>query len=139
MSWVLNMPEYWIWQNSEYSRVLICELYTAFWICQNMSWESSEYILGLNMPGFWVTKGFKYAKKWLNRTWICLNMSEFTIMDRVLNMCYTIHSARLLYKLMSTYWEIGLFRDWSKIQDGVHWKSNYSFLTFLAKLSVSNL
>ena len=24
----------------------ICERYTAFWICQNMPWQSSEYILG---------------------------------------------------------------------------------------------
>ena len=33
----------------------------------------------------------------------CLNMSEFTIIDRVLNMSNTMHSARSLYKLMNTY------------------------------------
>ena len=42
----------------------------------------------------------------LNRTWICLNMSEFSIIDSVLNISLTIHSARSLYKLMSTYWEM---------------------------------
>ena len=24
----------------------MCELYTAFWICQNMPWQSSDYISG---------------------------------------------------------------------------------------------
>ena len=45
---------------------------------------------------------------WIGReyVWICLNMSEFSIIDRVLNISLTIHSARSLYKLMSTYWEM---------------------------------
>ena len=42
-------------------------------------------------------------------------MTEFTITDRVLNINYTIHGARSLYRLMSTYSEIGLCRTWSKI------------------------
>ena len=45
-------------------------------------------------------------------------MSEFTIMDKVLNMyhtIYAIHSARSLYKLMSTFREIGVFRTRLKI------------------------
>ena len=46
----------------------------------------------------------QYGLICLNRTWICVNMSEFTIIDRVLNMHHILHSARLLYKLMSTYW-----------------------------------
>ena len=37
-------------------------------------------------------------------------MSEFTIIDRVLSMYYTIYRARSLYKLMSNYLEIGVFR-----------------------------
>ena len=37
-------------------------------------------------------------------------MSEFTKIDRVLNMYHTIHSARSLCKLMSIYWEISVFR-----------------------------
>ena len=70
------MPEYdWIClnkQNSEYASVpkytkilnmagvSISESYTAFWICQNMPWQSSWYILGskfakiLNKTEFWV-------------------------------------------------------------------------------------
>ena len=62
----------------------ISERYTAFWICQNMPWQSSEYVLGskygrvvniqelhrvLNVP--------QYGWIYLNRPWICL--SEFTI------------------------------------------------------------
>ena len=51
-------------ENSEYGKVLnmvgfsACECYTAFKICQNMPWQSSEYISGskyakiLNMTGF---------------------------------------------------------------------------------------
>ena len=46
-------------------------------------------------------------------------MSEFTIIDRVLNIYHTIYSARSLYKLMSTY---------SEIQ-----RNSYSFQLFLQK------
>ena len=47
----------------------------------------------------------KYATTWLNipEQYVCLNMSKFMIIDMVLDMSYTIHSARSLYKLMSTY------------------------------------
>ena len=38
--------------------------------------------------------------------WMCLNMSEFTITDMILNIYQTILIARSLYKLISTYWEI---------------------------------
>ena len=50
------------------------------------------------MPGFWIwkdseyariTQGSKYAK-------ICLNMSEFSVIDRVVNMYHAIHSVRSL-------------------------------------------
>ena len=66
ISWVLNMPGFWIWEDSEYARI---------------------------------TQGSKHATIWLN-------MSEFSIIDRVLNTYYAILSARSLWKLMSTYWEI---------------------------------
>ena len=161
MPGVLNMPNFWIWQSSqyaeavsrrcsvimvfslaqvfscefcevsrntflyrtplvsapEYGRILTCKRYTAFWICQNMPWHSSDYILGskyariLNIVGFWIckiTQGSKYAK-------ILLNMSEFMIIDRILNMYHTMHSSRSLYKLMSAYWETDVFRTQSKI------------------------
>ena len=41
-------------------------------------------------------------------------MSEFMIIDMVLNMYHTIYRVRLLCKLINTYWEIGVFRTWSK-------------------------
>ena len=44
----------------------------------------------------------------LSRTYICPNTSEFTIIDRILSMSNTIHSARSLYKLMSTYREMSV-------------------------------
>ena len=66
------MPKYGLKyaKNSQYSKVLnmavfsICEGYAAFWICQNIPLQSSEYILGS-----------KYAK--------ALNIQE---LYRVLNM-----------------------------------------------------
>ena len=62
-----------------------------------------------------VLKKSQYGWICLNRTWICLNMSDFTIIDRVLNISHTIHSARSFYKLMSTYWEMSVFKILSKI------------------------
>ena len=62
---VVNMPNFWIWHSSGYDRrYTICDRYTAFWISQNMSWQSSEYILGskyariLNMAEFWICKSY---------------------------------------------------------------------------------
>ena len=117
------------------------ERYTAFWICQNMPWQSFEFISGskyartMNMVWFWyasVTQGSKYATIWLN-------MSEFTITDMILNISHIMHCARTLYKLISTYWEMGIFRALSKIKDRALWKNNYSFLTIFAKHSILNL
>ena len=42
-------------------------------------------------------------------------MSEFVIIDSVLNMSYIVHSTRSLSRLVSTYWEIGVFRTLSKM------------------------
>ena len=83
MPQVQNMPKFRILQSPEFGRVL-------------------------NMPGFWIWQGSEYAKlnrvlNMLQNDWICLNgtrislsMSEFTIIDRVLNMCLTIQSVRSL-------------------------------------------
>ena len=73
-------------------------------------WQGSKYAR--------IIQGFKYATVWLDiseKMCICLNMSKFTIIDRVLNMSHTIHSTRSLYKLMSTYCEIGVFKTLLKI------------------------
>ena len=99
---ILDMPEYALTERSEY---IMDSNKLGFWI-----WQGSEYAK--------VTEGSKYATVCLiclNRTWICLNNSEFTIIDRVLNMYHTIYRVRGFYKLMSTYWEIGIFRTCSKI------------------------
>ena len=59
-----------IWQGSQYASFT-----QPFEYCQNMPWQSFEYILVVNKPGFWmwqgceyarVTQGSKYAKIWLN-------------------------------------------------------------------------
>ena len=42
-------------------------------------------------------------------------MPDFTMIGRVLNMSHTMHSARSLYKLMSTYQEMGVFSTLAKI------------------------
>ena len=98
-----------------------CECYAALWKCHNIPWKSSEYISGSKCASI-LRQGSKYVRQqelhrvlnmpkyswiYLNRTWICLNMSEFTIIDKVLNMSHVIHSARSLYKLMSNYWKMG--------------------------------
>ena len=116
---ILNMRKFWIRQVSEYVRVfnipalhsvlnireyVLAELwiYLAFQICQNSEYgrflNTQELRRVVNMP--------HCGGICLNRTWICPNMSEFTIIGRVLNMYHTIPSARSLYKLMGTYWEI---------------------------------
>ena len=95
-------------RNSEYGKVpnkagfSKCERYTAYWICKNMPWQS---------PGFGIWKSSGYARITQDSKYatIRLNMSEFLIIDRVLNMHHAIHSARPLQKLMSTYWEIMYF------------------------------
>ena len=89
---VLNMPKFWIWQVSQYASVTQRSEYVRICLDRvlNISWV-------LNMPELWIWQGFEYARvpqgsrhapnRWIcqRRTWICLNMSEFLIIDRVLN------------------------------------------------------
>ena len=116
---ILNMAKFWIWQGSQYVSIsLHSECAT---IC--LAWRSSEYITGseyasilnmkqlhraLNMP--------QYGSIYLNWTWICQKMSEFTMIKRFLNIYYTILSARSLKNLMSTYWEIFKTSQRSKME-----------------------
>ena len=60
---VLNMPKFWIWQNSENDRVLnLRALHRLLNMPENVLTESFEYILGskytriLNIAGFWICK-----------------------------------------------------------------------------------
>ena len=73
-------------------------------------------LLTIQVPGFWIWQVSEYARitQGSNYNTISLNRSEFMIIDRVLNMSHTIHSASSLYKLMSTYWEMGAFRTLQK-------------------------
>ena len=102
---VLNMPIFWTWESSEYGRVL------NMWALHSVL-NMPEYATILNMTGFWICKSYAGCQichniaECLKMAKVCLNMSEFMIIDRVLNILHAIHSARSLYKFMSTYWEI---------------------------------
>ena len=89
---VLNIPGFWISQGSEYTRVWIYQgseyarvlNIIGFWIFQG-----SEYARVLNRPGFWIYQGFEYTGvtqtsdcAWisLDKSWICLIMSEYARM-----------------------------------------------------------
>ena len=99
---LLNMSEYarmcldkqdFIYGSSpKYAKILnmagfsICERYMAFWICQNMPWQSSKYVRILNIQELHrVLDMSQYRWLCLNGTWICLNMYKFSIIDRILN------------------------------------------------------
>ena len=109
--------KFWILQSSQYDRILNC---------QAMPWHSFEYLAApvlvseyariLKMAGFWICKSYtgfyiyhnttKYV--WIRREYA--SMFEFKIKGSVLNVYRTVHIANSLYKLMSTYWEMGIFR-----------------------------
>ena len=102
-------------------------------MAKSRTWQGSQYAN--------VTQGSKYAKIWLNMSDQDVNMpniSEFTTIDRVLNMLHTVYSVRLLCLLMSTYWEVGVLIALSKIYDRGLWKNNYR-LTIFAKYCFLNL
>ena len=119
---ILNMVKFWIWQGFQYVRVTQRSKYAR--ICLDRVLNISSVLI---MTGFWIWQNSEYGRVkrvlnmpqcgciCLNRTWICLNMSKFMLLDRILNMYHTIYSARSLYKLISTYWEIGVLRTRSKI------------------------
>ena len=141
---VLTMPKFWKRQISRYGRVLNMRAlhsvlnmpkyaFIEFWI---LSWlqicQNSEYGRVLNMQELHrVLNRSQYVWICLKRTWISLNMSEFTIMDRVLNIYHIIHSVRSLYKLMSAYWETGVF---GKIFIVFNYYSKKHDLNFLRRL-----
>ena len=115
ITWVLNVPVFWIWQCFEYGRVV----------------NLDDLPRVLNVPQYdWIC---------LNRSWICLIMSKFTIIDRVLNISHKIHSARSFDKLMSTYWEMSLFRTLLKIVDEHFGKSFDSFNCFCKTIHLKSL
>ena len=111
---IMNMAKFRIWQGSQYDSVTQRSGYARICLDRvlNISWV-------LNMPGLWIWQGSEYVRvtqgsKYVTM-WICLNMSKFLIIGRVLNIYYTIHNTRSLYKFMNAYWEIDVFRTRAKI------------------------
>ena len=66
----------------------------------------------------------------LEYVWISDNR-QFSEDVRVANMSHTIHSVSALYKLISTYWEMGVFRTLSKSKLECFRKNSYRFKLFL--------
>ena len=127
MSPLLNMSKLWAWPSSEYDRVFNMRVLqnilnmpeyalTELWIYLRF-----EYTSILNMGVLWICKSYtvlnipQYCWIYLNGTWICLNMSEFTVIDTILNMPHTRHSLRSIYKLISSYWKMSVFKTLSMI------------------------
>ena len=55
---VLNVPEFWLYQGSEYA-------------------SGFEYAMILNIPEFWICQGYTGFRICLNNSWICLNMPDY--------------------------------------------------------------
>ena len=114
MPMILNMPKFWIWQSYEYDRVLnMWALHRHLTMPECLAWQSSKCILGSKYASILNMKQLHRVLNmpqhgWIHLNWtrICLKKSGFTIINRLLNMCHTIHSLRSLWKLVSTYWEI---------------------------------
>ena len=79
---ILNMAKFWIWQSSEYGRVLYMRVLHSFLNMPEYA-LSFEYILDfkhariLNMAGFWiarVTQSSKYVLIRHEYAWLCLNL-----------------------------------------------------------------
>ena len=94
---ILNMYRSQIHQNSEYGRVLnIWTLHGVLNMPEYMYLNVSQVLnmpRALNMQELHRDKQYDYICP--NRTWISLNMFEFSIIARVLNMYHTIHTVRV--------------------------------------------
>ena len=104
----LNKTGFWIYlepwkrQSSKFASLTQRFKYARVWLDRVLNTT-----LVLDMSGFWIWQGSEYGT--------VTQCSKFTMIDRVLNMYHTIHSARSFCKLMSTYWEMGVLRAISKI------------------------
>ena len=137
---ILNMAKFWIWQGSQYASVTQRSEYARICFHRVLNMLGSKYARILNMQVLHrVLIMPHYSWIYLNRTWICLNMFGFTLMDRVLNIYHTIHRARSLYKLMSTYWEIGVFRTRQRSKMERFGKISVFFNYFCKKLNLKSL
>ena len=98
-------------QHSEYARVCLDRVLNINWVLYMLGYKLgsiyAEYCRVLNMQELHRLLNMpQYGWICLNRAWVCLNVSEFSIIDSFVNMYHTIHSATSLYKLISTYWQI---------------------------------
>ena len=94
---ILSLTKLWIWQGCQYASVSQRSKYARIFF----AWQSSEYILGSKYASFLSMKQLhrvlnmpQYGWICMNWTWLCLclKMSEFTIINRLLNMYHTIYS-----------------------------------------------
>ena len=78
---IVNMTKFWTWQGSQYAN----GSYSAFWIYQNMFWQSSEYILS-----------FKYARVLsMQESYICHNMAPYVWIGHKYAWIYGTRALRL--------------------------------------------
>ena len=84
----------------KYSRICLDQIYLVLNISWFLNMTNSEYeripnvqelLKGLNMP--------QCDWRYLNRTWIYLKMSEYSIIEKIPNIYHAIHSARSLCSL----------------------------------------
>ena len=57
ITWVLDIPKFWIWQGSQYESITQPSEYAR--ICLD---RVLNFFLVLNMPGFWIWQSSEYAK-----------------------------------------------------------------------------
>ena len=135
ISRVLNMPGFWICHNmaGDDDDKLFCGMVDrrkAFSLIS--SWSHCQRILTISnlrrtASKIWTCAEPEFRLCWRHYGHISagrisldmskwdVNMSECMITDRVLSMSHRIHSVWSLYKLLGTYWEIGVFRTLSNI------------------------
>ena len=121
----------------------ICEHYTVIWICQNMPWQSFEYILGskyamvLNMQELHrVLNMLQYGWICLNKVWIWLHLFYE---NRVLNMYHAVYSVRSPCRLMNIYWVLA-YSELGQRFKMEHFQKIVIILNyFFAKNSILNL
>ena len=137
MSLVLNVPDFWIYQSSEYAsgfeyagimnipQFSICQDYTGFTICLNNSW------IWLIMSGYvWICLSMQeYA-------WICLNLPEWLLFLHfpISPICFTVN---FLLEDVVTYLNVYRRLDSLKEYETAFLESSWKyFICFLFYLCV---
>ena len=119
---ILNIAMFLIWQGSQNASFTQNSEYARRCLDKVLNILNMQLHMVLNMPSS--------GQICQNRMWICSDMLEYVwIYDNKKASEYVSYNKkhRSLYKLMSTYWEIGIFKTCLKIWDGALWKNNCSF------------